>query len=343
MFSRKTRNQNQPLPQHPYETNSRTTLLNRSIISNDQQQMTMSCNRRKKKSLNKESLLESFSKWFGETPLNQAPFPSNQQQTIMSCSRRKKASLNQETLERVSGQYAETTPLKGSIFSFNQQQMIMPYSEKNKPSFNQESLGSFSGLYDETTSLNGCIFSSNQQKVAISCSERKKPNINQIFLEYFYYLEITPLNESILFKFLSFYEICKSFLHPHVSREIIFFELPKLCFRRQLENSTAITKVLLTIHQFPRTALPHVVFFLAFNTVCNFISPRKSPDGAKRERTRYVSFLAFFLEHCNAEKFTIDGKRVTEMMEAADPLLYARLLVFSDSNCVLALLQHGLK
>ena len=186
-------------------------------------------------------------------------------------------------------------------------------------------------------------FSGNQLQITMSCTRRKKPNMNREFLERFAELsnETTTLNGCRIFELLSFYEKCKSFINPHVSREIILFELPKLCFRKQLENSSAVIEILLSIHQLPKTALPHVVFFLALNTVSNYILPRKSVE--KNENTRYMSFLSFFLEHCTAEKFTIDGKRITEMMEATNPVLYGRLFLFSDSNCILALLQHGLR
>lgn len=274
-------------------------------------------------------------------PANDSGSPNNQQLVMMLS--RKKSNQAQPIPQHPSETYSKTTPLNRSIISNNQQQMTMSCSRRKKPSLNQEPRESIPEWYDETSSLKRQKILSNHQKAAISFSKRKTLNVNQIFLEYFFYQEIISLNESILFKFLSFYEKYKCFLNPHVSREIIFSQLPMLCFRRQIGNSTVITKVLLSIHQLPRTALPHVVFFLAFNTACNFILPRKSADDTKSERTRYVSFLAFFLEHCNAEKFTIDGKRITEMMEVADPMLYARLLVFSDSNCVLALLQHGLR
>jgi len=91
-------------------------------------------------------------------------------------------------------------------------------------------------------------------------------------------------------------------------------------------------------------ALSPLVLFLAL--AGDRTLPRKvlldRQFGGDVARPSY-SFVAYFLHHCSRGKVLFDGKRVTELVEDQNPVLYGRVLLLSDPKCLLTMLQYDLK
>ncbi|GFS45701.1 SOCS box domain-containing protein [Nephila pilipes] len=149
--------------------------------------------------------------------------------------------------------------------------------------------------------------------------------------------------EENIFHFLHFYERHKHNIDRKYIKRIIFSELPSICFENHFENPTLVAEVLHSIHELTPTETPNIVLFLTVLCLRYRALPLKTI--IKRNEMRKASFTAvtYFLHYAFKRRLMFRGRKPTEMITYTNPLLFSRLLFYSDSTNLLSLLQFGLR
>ncbi|GFS45636.1 SOCS box domain-containing protein [Trichonephila inaurata madagascariensis] len=152
----------------------------------------------------------------------------------------------------------------------------------------------------------------------------------------------TKIEESI-FHFLHFYERHKHNIDRKHIRKIIFSELPNICFVNHVENSIVVAEVLHSINELTPIGTPNIVLFLVI--LCLAYKALPLETIIKRNEMRKASFtaLTYFLHYAFKQRLLFQNRKPTEMITYTNPLLFSKLLFFSESKNLLSLLQFGLR